>query len=103
MFKRSKFYVNIVVIDRSLSHTYTHKLFFFAHLVDLAEGSSSQQAQISEALTEIGLLFAGIIYRVRTGRLTKGTRQGCPGGWVLGEHPAQRGTSLGRWQRGQKM
>lgn len=78
--------------------------FCLAHLVDLSEGSSSQQAQISETLIEIGLLFAGIIHRTRRGGLTtKGTRQGRPRGWLLREHPAQRGTSLGWWQRGQRV
>lgn len=64
------------------------------HLEDFSKGSSSQQAQISEALAEIGLLFAGIVHRIRRGGLTKRKGQGCPVGRVLEEHPAQRGTSL---------
>lgn len=71
--------------------------FVFVYLVYLSKGSSPQEAQISEALTEIRLLFAGIIHRVWRRRLCKGKRQRCPRGRLLGEHPAQWGASFRWW------
>lgn len=85
-----------------VSYTYTNTSFLFAHLVYLSKWSSPQQAQTSEALIEIRLLFAGIIHRVWWRRLCKRTRQRCPRGLLLGEYPAQWGASFGWrlwWQR----
>jgi len=63
------------------------------HLVDLPEGAPAQQAQVSEALGEEGLLLAGVVQRGGGQVLTERARQGTPGGRSRGVHPAHGPTA----------
>lgn len=76
---------------------------WYAYLVDFSEGSSTNEAQISEALTEIRFLLTGVVHRARRGRFTQRIGERRPRGLMLREHPAQRGASLGWGQRRERI